>query len=357
MQDKTMFQYLSDIKQRVDAIASAGAPIETEDVIFYTLNGLPQSYNAFKTAIRTRAEPIGLDELYALLCSEEVNISEQTAFRGRTRGMSRGRSNTSRGGRISARGTGRRQLNSVVCQICAKQGHSAVSCWYRADLSYQQPPRALIAQEEKSTSGDWFLDTGASSHLTADATQLQAAQPYSGTSNVQVGDGSQLPIANSGKGILPTPSRKLYLSHLLHVPKLTHNLISVSRLLKDNLCYIIFNKSGFLLKDSQTHQILLQGPSHHGLYPINLPFAFFTTPSTFIHWHRRLGHPSPAIQRRLSALLKFSSPSKHHCDSCVRAKSRRLPFSLSKSTTKQCLELLHSDVWGPSPILSSQCYK
>ncbi|PKU65807.1 Retrovirus-related Pol polyprotein from transposon TNT 1-94 [Dendrobium catenatum] len=352
MQDKSMFQYLSDIKQRVDAIAFAGAPINTEDVIFYTLNGLPQTYNAFKTAIRTRAQPISLNELYALLYSEEVNISSE-------RGPARGRSSPSQGGRTSARGGGCRQMSSLVCQICAKQGRFAVSCWYRADLSYQPSQRDLIAQEDKSAYDDWFLDTGATSHLTADATQLQTIQPYKGTSNVQVGDGSQLPIANSGKGILPTPDRKLQLPHILHVPKLTHNLISVSRLLKDNLCYIVFDKSGFILKDSQTHQTLLRDPSKHGLYPINLPLTLNPTPFMFLHWHRRHGHPSLTTQQRLSVTLKFSTthPSKHHCDSCVRAKCHRLPFSLSKSTSTKCLELLHSDVWGPSPILSTQYYK
>ncbi|KAI0497789.1 hypothetical protein KFK09_021024 [Dendrobium nobile] len=75
MKDRSMVQYLSEIKQRVDVISAAGSTIEPEDIILYTLNGLPSSYNAFKTSIRTKLHLISLDDLYALLCSEETNLA------------------------------------------------------------------------------------------------------------------------------------------------------------------------------------------------------------------------------------------------------------------------------------------
>ncbi|KAI0520206.1 hypothetical protein KFK09_007677 [Dendrobium nobile] len=74
MKDRTMQQYLTQIKNLVDNIAAAGSTIDTEDIILYTLNGLPTIYNPFKTAIRTSLNPISLDILYSLLCSEEINL-------------------------------------------------------------------------------------------------------------------------------------------------------------------------------------------------------------------------------------------------------------------------------------------
>ncbi|KAL0912667.1 hypothetical protein M5K25_018656 [Dendrobium thyrsiflorum] len=71
--DKTMFQYLSDIKSKIDAIAAAGSSIDAEDIILYTLNGLPSTYQSFKIVIRTYLQPITLDDFYALLCSEQAN--------------------------------------------------------------------------------------------------------------------------------------------------------------------------------------------------------------------------------------------------------------------------------------------
>ncbi|KAI0516541.1 hypothetical protein KFK09_009218 [Dendrobium nobile] len=77
MRDRTMLQYLDQIKKLVDNIAAAGSTVDTEDIVLYILNGLPATYNSFKTAIRTSLQPINLDELYSLLSSEEINLQHQ----------------------------------------------------------------------------------------------------------------------------------------------------------------------------------------------------------------------------------------------------------------------------------------
>ncbi|XP_020691541.1 uncharacterized protein LOC110106119 [Dendrobium catenatum] len=76
MNNLTMQQYLSQIKNIVDNIVAAGTKIDPEDVVLYTLNGLPPSYNSFKTAIRTSPLPADLKNLYSLLCSEEIHINQ-----------------------------------------------------------------------------------------------------------------------------------------------------------------------------------------------------------------------------------------------------------------------------------------
>ncbi|KAH0470888.1 hypothetical protein IEQ34_000611 [Dendrobium chrysotoxum] len=75
--DKTMVQYLSEIKQKVDAITAAGSTIDPQDILLYTLNGLPPAYNAIKTTIRTQLNPISLDNFYSLLYSEELNLHSE----------------------------------------------------------------------------------------------------------------------------------------------------------------------------------------------------------------------------------------------------------------------------------------
>ncbi|PKU59041.1 hypothetical protein MA16_Dca028164 [Dendrobium catenatum] len=73
-----MSQYLLAIESLVDAIAATGSPLDPEEVIFYTLNGLPPKYQSFKTTIRTNLQPLSLDDLYTLLCSEELNFIQET---------------------------------------------------------------------------------------------------------------------------------------------------------------------------------------------------------------------------------------------------------------------------------------
>ncbi|KAI0522820.1 hypothetical protein KFK09_005205 [Dendrobium nobile] len=77
MRDQTISQYLSQIKSLVDNIAAAGSHIDVEDIILYTLKGLPPSYNLFKVAIRTSPHTITLESLYSLLCSKEINLQSE----------------------------------------------------------------------------------------------------------------------------------------------------------------------------------------------------------------------------------------------------------------------------------------
>ncbi|KAL4030263.1 hypothetical protein IC575_008499 [Cucumis melo] len=48
-----------------------------------------------------------------------------------------------------------------------------------------------------------------------------------------------------------------------------------------------------------------------------------------------------------------SSISTYNCISCLKAKMTKLPFPMSLSTSLTPLELVHSDVWGPFLIISS----
>ena len=55
--------YLDSIKECAHKLAAAGSPVAEEDLVFHALNGLPNEYNSFKTATRTRAESLKFEEL------------------------------------------------------------------------------------------------------------------------------------------------------------------------------------------------------------------------------------------------------------------------------------------------------
>ncbi|KAI0511993.1 hypothetical protein KFK09_012627 [Dendrobium nobile] len=192
----------------------------------YTLNGLPASYQGFKTAIRTNLQPLNLDDFYSLLCSEETNLENEAARALQsvqipdksvalnatpTRGSARQPYRNARGrGRFSSSRGGRTVSPRIECQICGKLGHSAEKCWHRTNLNYiKSNPSAFVADatDRSNNTTDWILDTGATSHITNDPTQMLTAQPYLGSQQVQVGNGQSLPITHSGHGLLPTPKR------------------------------------------------------------------------------------------------------------------------------------------------------
>jgi GAG-pre-integrase domain len=71
-------------------------------------------------------------------------------------------------------------------------------------------------------------------------------------------------------------------------------------------------------------------------------------------WHKRLGHPSCKI---LNRLFGVSFEKCMECDICKLAKLTKPSFQLSLSKSSAPFELVHSDVWGPTPITSYNEFK
>ena len=80
-------------------------------------------------------------------------------------------------------------------------------------------------------------------------------------------------------------------------------------------------------------------------------------------WHKRLGHPNSVILSHVinSGLLgnkdQFSSPHSFDCSTCKLGKSTSLSFPSHGSHVEHCFDLIHSDVWGISPVISHVNYK
>lgn len=70
-----MEQYLDNIKGLLQKLEASGSHMDDEDVVFHTLNGLPDEvYRTFKQAIRTRAEttPLTFSALSTMLMAEDL---------------------------------------------------------------------------------------------------------------------------------------------------------------------------------------------------------------------------------------------------------------------------------------------
>ena len=95
----------------------------------------------------------------------------------------------------------------------------------------------------------WIMDSGASHHVTADLNNLSLYSDYGGPDEITVADGAGLQINHIGSSVIATPTKKLTLSNVLHVPHMKHNLISVSQFCQTNKCSVKFFSSHFLVKD------------------------------------------------------------------------------------------------------------
>ncbi|CAL5389767.1 unnamed protein product [Camellia sinensis] len=146
---------------------------------------------------------------------------------GRSRGQSSQLSQTShsqtshyqRGGpnQFSRGRTSTTARAQVTCQICGKVNHTTLECWHRLDFAFQPTQRfyftefsqsqghskAYVASTPVTSSSQpdshWFLDSGATNHMTHDLSNMSLYQSYQGHVQVAIGDGTTLPIAHTGQ--------------------------------------------------------------------------------------------------------------------------------------------------------------
>ncbi|XP_021744871.1 uncharacterized protein LOC110710840 [Chenopodium quinoa] len=210
----------------------------------------------------------------------------------------------------------------------------------------------------------WYMDTGATSHMTSSNGNLSSYFNLSNHHNgIIVGSGHTIPIRGCGHTTLPSPNPPLSLNNVLHAPKLIKNLISVRKFTKDNCVSVEFDPYGFSVKDYRTGSPIMRCDSQGDLYPITSIFSK-TSPSTFIALassicHDRLGHPGSSILKTLSNNKHIEcthSSSSSVCRSCVLGKHVKLPFLSSNSITSMPFDIVHSDLWT-SPVLSSSGHR
>jgi hypothetical protein len=141
------------------------------------------------------------------------------------------------------RGRGRSYSNhsdKPQCQICLRRGHIAAKCYHRFDLTYIGSPssqvippqshQTFIAESVAYPSSVWFLNSGATTHVTADSQNLQSSTVYSGTDVVHMDNGAGLTISYVGSSTFTINSHLLRLTNILHVLAITRNLMSISQL-------------------------------------------------------------------------------------------------------------------------------
>jgi hypothetical protein len=151
--------------------------------------------------------------------------------RGRGRGGPPPRTNDNHGCGSNAR---------PPCQICGKVGHTAIRCWHRNDDSYNtdSPSTAVAHTSSYTIDPNWYVDTGATDHITSDLDRLALRERYHGGEQVQVGNGAGLQILHTGHSTINSDHRPLALRNILHVPDISKIFFPSKNFHVKTMCFL-----------------------------------------------------------------------------------------------------------------------
>lgn len=215
---------------------------------------------------------------------------------------------------------------------------------------------AFLAEDNNMT--DWYIDSGASAHMTRsnqqllnqrESTKKEVLVANNHRINVFcVGDLKQSVHANGEK-------KEIDIKDVQYVPDMCVNLLSVSQMAKKNN-EIIFNKLGCTIYN-ENREVIATGSLVNNMYKLNtyenIDFACSAKNETVL-WHRRLGHIGLSNMKFLKNVqgVKLNSIENINCETCLEGKQARSPFKSEGKRATKLLEIIHSDVCGPMSVNS-----
>ncbi|KAL5764004.1 hypothetical protein ACOSQ2_016598 [Xanthoceras sorbifolium] len=363
-------QHLNEHNTITTQLSSVEIEFDEEVRALILLSSLPDSWNATVTAVSSSSgnNKLKFDDVRDLVLSEEIRRRESgeassssalhTESRGRTSERSSYRSRSK-----SRRGKSRSGKKDFSCYNCGKKGHFKRDCRApKKDTGTQES--ANVTEEAgdamilsvNSPIESWILDSGASFHATP-CREIMENYVSGNFGKVHLADDETLKIVGKGDIRLKLPNGSTWkLQGVRHIPGLKRNLISIGQLDREGYC-ITF--SGCEWKITKGALVVARGKKCGTLYVTsNLEniVAVADSDGKSNLWHQRLGHMSEKGMKTLLSkgkLPDLKAVDVGLCEDCIFGKQKKVSFAkIGKIPKAEKLELVHTDVWGPSPVSS-----
>jgi hypothetical protein len=187
------------------------------------------------------------------------------------------------------------------------------------------------------------------------STPFKTYIPYTHSESVQIADGTSQQICGIGS-VECTPS--LSLSSVLHVPYFPVNLLSVSSIIDQFKCIVIFDENSCVFQEKSTGRKIGAGIRRNGLWFMSheesaLKATVEGDGKEILLHHCRLGHISfENLSRLYPMMFKGVDKSRLVCDACELGKHTRSTYPSVGLRSCEPFILIHSDVWGPCSVTS-----
>ncbi|XP_074297482.1 uncharacterized protein LOC141628210 [Silene latifolia] len=247
---------------------------------------------------------------------------------------------------------------SKVLQALSEKASSSQSCDPNSQTFSHcagiSPPCSIV-NYGFSFYKDWVIDTGASDHMTSDASILHDVINLPHPLFVALPDGTLKPVYRTGTVYL---TKQIVLYGVLLIPDFKPNLLSVGKLISRSQLIFTLSNNTCLFQDPSSNTTIAIGKRTEDLYTLRISVIQKTCNTSSLCssnaaqqtnvalFHSRLGHSSVEKLKHVNPVM-MQGVNKMFCETCVLAKHHSLPFHRNLSHAKKCFDLVHMDLWGP----------
>lgn len=349
--------YVNKIMSSAHKLRNIGFSVDDEWLGTLMLAGLPDEYKPMIMGIESSGVKISADLIKTKLLQEIKATTSNSALYTSNKNTQAKFKNTQH----QSKSKGPRCFN------CNKYGHLRENCWFLKNKSQSKENNkgfvAAFSAMQLNDCINWYIDSGASMHMTMhkDLLENETIPPIS---TIKIADNKILHVESCGDVILHIPNKdgstsKILVKNVLYVPKLSTNLLSVSKIIKSG-CKVEFDKTGCSLYNSNNQKVATANLIND-TYRLNINyskiFAMSAKAESLTHlWHQRLGHLNYNDVHKLpnctTGVQLSSQKEKYVCISCLEGKQTRQSFPSNGSRASGLLELVHTDVCGPIQVAS-----
>ncbi|KAG6454155.1 hypothetical protein O3G_MSEX008511 [Manduca sexta] len=278
----SMTSYVTQIIDTAQKLSGTGFEINDLWTGSLLLAGLPDRFSPMIMAIEHSGIPITADSIKTKLLDMNLASHEESEVSGAFAIQSKKNNNTNlsmaRKSNVGSTNIGMLNVKQIKCYRCKQIGHYKSQCKNENNLSNQKNKERMQSNAFSAVflSGnfnkdEWYIDSGASVHLTANECWVMNAQ-YDQNREIIVANSEKMSILCSGDVKITTTTENhdydIEVRNVLCVPSLTTNLLSVSQLIM-NGNNISFNESGCSVYNKK-NDLVATAALVNGVYKVNL---------------------------------------------------------------------------------------
>lgn len=354
---ESMYEYVIQITDTSNKLNGIGFVVNDEWLGSILLAGLTENFKPMIMNIESSGVTLSADTIKTKLLDTayENNQQNESAFMSKNKNEHKFE----------------KFKRNFKCFKCGRKGHTAKYCKFKnnevkSEGSNKEIKSALCTYVLNASSfnknineNEWYIDSGASKHMTPFKHLLLNFQETNVT-NIVTANSEKVPVLGMGKMEVRIADRIFEIKNVLFVPGLSANLLSVTEMVK-NGNKVLFNEDKCNIFDSR-RKIIFSTTSVEGIYKINVDETkCFTSKieTNGLEWHRRLGHVNFSDMMKMNEGIVNGIDFKNcnetdikNCITCKEGKQTRKSFSRSVNRCENILDLIHSDLCGPMENIS-----